>query len=59
LSWEGSASGVGDLFRFDSEIYGGLTATPGSVSPKPNAWLVQYRLYYAVEGDTYTDAILH
>ena len=59
LSWEGSASGVGDLFRFDGEIYRGLTATPGSVSPKPNAWLVQYRLYYAVEGETYTDAILH
>ena len=59
LPWEGSASGVGDLFRFDGEIYQGLTATPGSVSPKPNAWLVQYRLYYAVEGQTYTDAILH
>jgi hypothetical protein len=37
----------------------GLTATPGSVSPRPNAWLVQYRLYYAVEGSLYTDAILH
>jgi hypothetical protein len=59
LHWEGSASGAGDLFRFDGEIYHGVTATPGSVSPKPNAWLVQYRLYYAVEGQTYTDAILH
>jgi hypothetical protein len=59
LPWEGSASGIGDLFRFDGEIYQGLTATPGSVSPKPNAWLVQYRLYYAVEGQTYTDTILH
>jgi len=59
LPWEGSASGAGDLFRFDGEIYQGVTATPGAVSPKPNAWLVQYRLYYAVEGQTYTDAILH
>jgi len=59
LPWEGSASGVGDLFRFDGDIYQGLTATPGSVSPKPNAWLVQYRVYYAVEAQTYTDAILH
>jgi len=59
LSWEGSASGSGDLFRFQREIYKGLTATPGSVSPKPNAWLVQYRLYYSVEGRLYTDAILH
>jgi len=59
LLWEGSAGGDADLFRFEGEIYRGLTATPGSVSPKPNAWLVQYRLYYAVEGGTYTDAILH
>jgi len=59
LPWEGSAGGFADLFRFDGEIYRGLTATPGSVSPKPNAWLVQYRLYYAVEGRMYTDAILH
>jgi hypothetical protein len=59
LPWEGSADGVGDLFRFEGEIYRGLTATPGSVSPRPNAWLIQYRLYYAVEGKLYTDAILH
>jgi len=59
LPWQGSASGNGDLFSFDDEIYRGSTATPGSVSPRPNAWLVQYRLYYAVEGSLYTDAILH
>lgn len=59
LPWQGSASGAGDLFRFEGEIYRGLTATPGSASPRPNAWLVQYRLYYAVEGKLYTDAILH
>jgi uncharacterized protein DUF6209 len=59
LAWEGSAGGSADLFRFDGEIYRGLTATPGSVSPRPNAWLVQYRLYYAVKGKMYTDAILH
>jgi hypothetical protein len=59
LPWEASAGGAGDMFRFDGEIYRGSTATPGSVSPRPNAWLVQYRLYYAVEGNLYTDAILH
>src|SRR6266478_9924589 len=59
LAWEGSAGGFADLFRLQGEIYRGLTATPGSVSPRPNAWLVQYRLYYAVEGKVYTDAILH
>jgi uncharacterized protein DUF6209 len=59
LHWEDSAGGAGDLFRFDGEIYQGLTATPGSVSPKPNAWLIQYRLYCRLEGQTYTDATLH
>ena len=44
---------------FDLRARFTLTATPGSVSPRPNAWLVQYRLYYAVEGKLYTDAILH
>jgi hypothetical protein len=37
LPWQGSASGAGDLFSFDGEIYRGSTATPGSVSPRPNA----------------------
>jgi hypothetical protein len=50
---------AGICFRFDGEIYRGSNATPGSVSPMPNAWLVQYRLYYAVEGSLYTDASLH
>ena len=53
LPWEGSAGGFADLFRFEGEIYRGLTATPGSVSPGPNAWLVQCRLYYAVEGNVH------
>src|SRR5262249_28554542 len=28
LPWQGSASGNGDLFSFDDEIYRGSTATP-------------------------------
>jgi hypothetical protein len=52
LVWEGSAGDFADLFRFQGEIYRGLTATPGLVSPRPNAWLVQYRLYYAVEANS-------
>jgi hypothetical protein len=31
----------------------------GQHLPKPNVWLVQYRLYYAVNGKLYADAILH
>src|SRR5258707_15746964 len=59
LAWEGSPGGFADLFRLQGEIYRGLTATPGSVSPRPNACLVQYRLYYPGAGQMYTDAILH
>jgi hypothetical protein len=59
LSWQASDGGFGDLFGFNGDVYQGLTATPGSVSPKPNAWLIPYRLYYAVEDRLYTDAVLH
>jgi hypothetical protein len=53
------AGGGGDLFVFDGKIYQGSMATPGSVSPRPDARLVQYRLYYEVSGQVFTDAILH
>ncbi len=59
LSWEASAGEAADLFRLDREIYRGSTATPGSVSPKPDARFVQYRLYYGVGGRVFTDSILH
>jgi Family of unknown function (DUF6209) len=51
--------GGGDLFVFNSKVYQGSVATPGSVSPRPDARLVQYRLYYEVNGQVFTDAILH
>jgi hypothetical protein len=53
------AAGGGDLFVLDGKIYQGSMATPGSVSPRPDARLVQYRLYYEVNGQLFTDAILH
>ena len=59
LRYAGTASGWGDLFDFDGRIYHGSTATPGSVSPRPEARKVQYRLYYEVNSQVYTDAILH
>jgi hypothetical protein len=59
LSWQASDGGFGDLFGFNGDVYQGLTATPGSVSPRRNAWLIPYRLYYAVEDRLYTDAVLH
>lgn len=59
LAWEGSASGAGDLFGFDGEIYKGVTATPGSVSPRPGARFVQFQLYYAVLDQLFSDDVLH
>jgi hypothetical protein len=59
LAWEGSASGAGDVFVFDAEIYKGLTATPGSVSPRPDARFVQFRIYYAVLDQVFSDDIVH
>jgi hypothetical protein len=59
LGWAGSAGGHGDFFAYGGKVYQGSTATPGSVSPKPDARKVQYRLYYEVNGRVFTDAILH
>ncbi len=51
--------GHGDFFAFEGKIYQGSTATPGAVSPKPEARKVQYQLYYEVNHQLFTDAILH
>jgi hypothetical protein len=53
------AGGGGDLFMIDRTVYQGSTATPGSVSPKPDARKIQYRLYYEADGQVFTDALLH
>lgn len=59
LAWIEAAGGHGDRFAFKGIIYQGSTATPGSVAPRSNARLVQYRLYYEVDGTVYTDGVLH
>jgi hypothetical protein len=62
LHYVGPAHGFpadGDFFAFAGKIYQGSTATPGAVSPKPEARTVQYRLYYEVNHQLFTDAILH
>ncbi len=48
-----------DRYGFAGKIYQGYTATPGSVSPKPDARKVQYRLYYEIDYQVFTDGILH
>ena len=59
LGYTGSAGGAGDLFAFDGRVYQGTVATPGSVSPRPDAGTVQYRVYYEVLGRVFTDGVLH
>jgi hypothetical protein len=51
--------GGGDVFVLDRELYQGLIATPGSVTPRPDARVVQYRLYVERGGDVYTDGRVH
>ena len=46
-------------YGFYGKIYQGFVATPGSVSPKPAARKIQYRLYYAIHYQIFTDGVLH
>jgi hypothetical protein len=49
----------GEHFRLDCVAYEGATATPGSAQPRPDVRLVQYRIYVAGAGQTWTDGRLH
>src|SRR5215471_15183395 len=51
----------GPVFRygFSGAVYLGSVATPGSVDPRPDARTLQYRLYYEVDYQVFTDGILH
>jgi Family of unknown function (DUF6209) len=46
-------------FGLDGKIYQGSIATPGSVSPKPDARKIQYRLYYDIHYQVFCDGVLH
>jgi hypothetical protein len=54
-------AGFGPMFRygFSDVVYQGSVATPGSVDPRPDARTLQYRLYYEVDYQVFTDGILH
>lgn len=54
-------SGTGSNFQYEYSgvIYQGSTATPGSVQPRAEAHKVQYRLYYKMHDEVFTDGILH
>jgi uncharacterized protein DUF6209 len=51
--------GLNYQYSFAGKIYQGSTATPGSVSPRPDARKVQYRTYYEIDNQVFTDGILH
>jgi hypothetical protein len=59
IPYENGAGGNGDFFTFDGMVYQGMRATPGSVSPRPDARILQFRVYYEAGGQVFTDAILH
>ena len=59
FAYERPAGDGGDIFRLDGAVYEGATATPGSATPKPDVRLVQYRLYCELDGQLFTDGLLH
>ncbi len=59
LAWLGPAGGGGDLFSFDDCIYHGTGAVPGNAWTAPDARTAQYRLYCQMDGQVFTDGILH
>lgn len=46
-------------YRLADVVYQGSTATPGSVQPRADARTLQYRLYFEVNYEVFTDGILH
>jgi hypothetical protein len=57
--YERPAGDGGNLFRLDWVVYEGATATPGSVTPRPDVRRVEFRLYGEINGRIFTDGILH
>jgi hypothetical protein len=54
---------VGPRFLLDTPLdhplYQGTIATPGSVSPRPDARTIEYRLYAEIDGRLRTDGLVH
>jgi len=59
LRYKGDGGGGGDLFEFDDVLFLGSRGQPGSVSPRPDARRLQLRLYCELDGQLFTDGILH
>jgi hypothetical protein len=59
LGYARPAGDGGDVFHLDEVVYEGTTVTPGSAEPRPDARLVQYRIYGELAGQVFTDGRLH
>jgi hypothetical protein len=59
LSYYQPGGGGGDLFIFDQRVLKGCGGLPGSVWPRPDARLLEFRLYYEAGGNLFTDGYLH
>ena len=59
LRYDRGPADVGPHFVLDSPLYQGTVASPGSVSPRPDAWAVEYRLYAEIDGRLRTDGLVH
>ena len=59
LSYYQAGGGAGDLFIFDQRVLKGSGGLPGSVWPRPDARLLEFRLYYEAGGNLFTDGYLH
>ena len=59
LHYREAGGGGDDIFVLDQRIFKGSGGLPGSVWPRPDARLVQFRLYYQVAGQVFSDGYLH
>jgi Family of unknown function (DUF6209) len=59
LSYREPGGGGGDIFAFERRVFKGSGGLPGAVWPRPDARLLQFRLYYEVAGQVFTDGHLH
>jgi len=59
LHYREAGGGGGDIFVLDQRIFKGSGGLPGSVWPRADARLAQFRLYYEVGGQVFTDGYRH
>lgn len=59
LHYREAGGGGGDISVLDQGIFKGSGGLPGAVWPRPDARLLQSRLYYEIGGQVFTDGYLY